>query len=313
MRDVCLPPQRPARTRSALDGVLLLDKPIGPSSSRVLGHVKHLFSAVKAGHGGTLDPMASGLLPILFGEATKYASEGLTADKTYVAEIYLGSRTSTGDAEGEVIEQSEVKPVDAVRLHEVINGFAGKQRQTPPMFSAVKKDGRALYSYARKGEEVEREAREIVIHEIGLLAADWPVLTVRILCSKGTYVRVLAEDIGKALGMPAHLKALRRTAVGALGAKDMVSLDDIERAPDHKRCEFLKPVDWLIRDWPLVTLGQTQCRRFVHGQPVMADASAHQGLVRVETEQGEFLGTGRFNSQAMLLPERVRVMPAREF
>ncbi|MFN4883501.1 MAG: tRNA pseudouridine(55) synthase TruB, partial [Burkholderiales bacterium] len=170
------------RTRRPIDGVLLLDKPVGPSSSRVLGHVKHLLKAAKAGHGGTLDPMASGLLPLMFGESTKYAAEGLDADKTYIAEIALGEKTSTGDREGETILRMPVpSDLSEEKLHAVLRAFRGPQTQIPPMFSALKKDGRALYDYARAGEEVDRPARKITIHAIKLLGWTLPNLIVRVV------------------------------------------------------------------------------------------------------------------------------------
>lgn len=301
---------RPAkRVRHTIDGVLLLDKPVGPSSSRVLGHVKHLLSAAKAGHGGTLDPMASGLLPIMFGEATKYAAEGLDADKTYIADIALGTKTSTGDREGEVIAQADL-PTDlsSSQIADVLAQFVGPQMQMPPLYSAIKKDGRPLYAYARAGQSVEREPRSIVIHELSLLALHLPHLQVRVTCSKGTYVRTLAEDIGAALGLPAHLHGLRRVGVGSIVADEMVALADFEQATAQDRLLLLKPVDWLIRDWPQVVLGEAQSRRFVHGQPVMLSESVAPAIVRVKTQTGEFLGTGRVDTHHLLNPERVRVL-----
>jgi len=297
------------RTRHAIDGVLLLDKPVGPSSSRVLGHVKHLLSAAKAGHGGTLDPMASGLLPIMFGEATKYAAEGLDADKTYIADIGLGSKTSTGDREGEVIAQAELPSgLSTEQVTDVLARFVGPQMQMPPLYSAIKKDGRPLYAYARAGQSVDREPRSIVIHELSLLEMHLPVLRVRVTCSKGTYVRTLAEDIGAALGLPAHLHGLRRVGVGSIVAQDMVALADFEQATDQDRLLLLKPVDWLIRDWPQVVLGEAQSRRFVHGQSVMLAESVPPAVVRVKTQAGEFIGTGRVDTHHLLNPERVRVL-----
>lgn len=299
----------PKRIRHAIDGVLLLDKPVGPSSSRVLGHVKHLLSAAKAGHGGTLDPMASGLLPIMFGEATKYAAEGLDADKTYVADIALGTKTSTGDREGEVVDRADIPAgLTTQQVVDVLARFVGPQMQMPPLYSAIKKDGRPLYAYARAGQAVEREPRSIVIHELALLDMNLPNLQVRVACSKGTYVRTLAEDIGAALGLPAHLHGLRRIGVGSIVANDMVSLAEFEQATDQGRLSLLKPVDWLIRDWPQVVLGEAQSRRFVHGQSVMLAESVLPSLVRVKTQAGEFIGTGRVDTHHLLSPERVRVL-----
>jgi len=295
--------------RRSIDGVLLLDKPVGPSSSRVLGHVKHLLRATKAGHGGTLDPMASGLLPLMFGESTKYAAEGLDADKTYIAEIALGEKTSTGDREGETVSRRPVRSdlsQDEIRL--VLRRFQGPQTQIPPMFSALKKDGRALYDYARSGVEVDRPARAITIHAIDLLEVVLPNLIIRVVCSKGTYIRTLAEDIGSALGLPAHLYGLRRIGVGQIEDDGIVSLDSLERASDEERLSFLKPVDWLIRDWPQIILGAAQVRQFQHGQSVMVSKELTPDVYRVNAETGEFLGTGRVESHHMLNPERVRVL-----
>ncbi len=310
-------PQR--RVAIPIDGVLLLDKPVGPSSTKVLGHVKHLLGAKKAGHGGTLDPMASGLLPILLGEATKYAAQGLDADKTYLAEISLGTKTSTADREGEVIAQADVPPLTQAQIVAVLATFLGPREQIPPMYSALKKDGRALYDYARQGQTVERAPRKIVIHEIALTGLALPLLAIRVACSKGTYIRTLAEEIGEALGCPAHLHSLRRIAVGDLQSDEMVALSHIEQSAAADRQVFLKPVDWLIRDWPQLTLDERQAEQFGHGQGVMLSATAfalgsaagvsvQQQVVRVQNSAGVFLGTGRLDGHGVLHPERVRVL-----
>jgi tRNA pseudouridine55 synthase len=289
-----------------VDGVLLLDKPVGPSSQRVLGHVKHLLGAKKAGHAGTLDPMASGLLPILLGDATKYAAQGLDADKTYLAEIFLGVRTRTGDREGEILQQAEVPPLDQSAVTAACARFLGKGLQVPPMYSAIKKDGRALYDYARSGQEVVREPRAITIHEIELIRFASPVLAIRVVCSKGTYIRTLAEDIGAALGCPAHLQSLRRIGVGPIQAPEIVALESIERAAQQERLLFLKPVDWLIRDWPEVVIDRANAERFFHGQTIPCAGSLPLEQCRVRNESGEFLGTGRLDAAGLLHPTRVR-------
>lgn len=299
--------RKPAWTH--LDGVLLIDKPVGPSSSRVLGHVKHLLGAKKAGHGGTLDPMASGLLPIMLGESTKFAAEGLDADKRYLAEILLGVSTDTGDQEGEVIERaavSEHDAPDAAAVRAVLERFMGQQMQTPPMHSAIKKDGKALYAYAREGKDVQRTPREITIHAIDLVHLALPVLTVDVSCSKGTYIRTLAQDIGKSLGFPASLKSLRRIGVGSIAAHDMVPLETLEHADLNERRQMVKPVDWLIRDWPSVDLGSPQAKRFIHGQTVMMEPTHAAGMIRVFDAAGAFLGTGRIDAHHMLHPHRLR-------
>jgi tRNA pseudouridine55 synthase len=301
-----------------LDGVLLLDKPVGPSSTRVLSHVKKLFNAKKAGHGGTLDPMASGLLPILFGEATKYAADGLDADKVYEATICLGIKTTTADAEGQVLDRAEV-PSALTREHveQVLKTFLGTQQQVPPLFSALKKDGKPLYAYARAGQEVERAPRSITIHEISLQGFDLPFVTVRISCSKGTYIRTLAEDIGAALGIPAHLQALRRVGVGRLVGADMVALDLLETGSVDQRLAAVKPVDWLLRELPELELNATEGEKFRQGQLIKVTDTAVGMLsssmsgplrVRVKNRSGVFLGTGFLDSTHKLSPERVRVL-----
>ena len=296
-----------------LDGVLLLDKPIGPSSTRVLSHVKKLFNAKKAGHGGTLDPMASGLLPIMFGEATKYAADGLDADKLYEATIRLGVKTSSGDGEGEVLETADVPAqLDQSRIEAVLAKFIGEQQQIPPLFSALKKDGKPLYAYARAGKDVERAPRTITIYELTLLSLALPLLTVRVSCSKGTYVRTLAEDIGAALGVPAHLQALRRVGVGRLVGADMVALDLLESASLDQRMASVKPVDWLLRELPELELCSADVEKFRHGQTVKVSGTMSSKVpdtirVRVKNQSGVFLGTGFLDSTHRLSPERVRV------
>jgi tRNA pseudouridine55 synthase len=220
-------PQRPRVPRRVLDGVLLLDKGIGLSSNDALMRAKRLFLAKKAGHTGTLDPLASGLLPLCFGEATKFSQDLLDADKTYEATMRLGIQTSTGDAEGEVLQTRPVE-VSVPDVEAALERFRGPISQVPPMHSALKRDGKPLYEYARAGQVVERVAREVTIHALDLLGAALPDVTFRVTCSKGTYVRTLAEDIGAALGCGAHLIALRRTGVGALTLDRAVTLEALE-------------------------------------------------------------------------------------
>ncbi|OYY12843.1 MAG: tRNA pseudouridine(55) synthase TruB, partial [Polynucleobacter sp. 35-46-11] len=217
-----------------IDGVVLLDKPAGMSSQGAVTAVKRAFNAEKAGHTGTLDPMATGLLPICLGEATKYSQDLLEADKTYIAQVKFGQRTDTGDAEGLVIEELPV-PVFAdeaairVALNSLLPAFAGPISQVPPMYSALKRDGKPLYEYARAGVELERSARDITIHAIRWTNINWPEATLEVSCSKGTYIRVLAEDIGKALGCGAHLVGLRRTEVGHLNLEQSFTIESIQK------------------------------------------------------------------------------------
>lgn len=288
--------------RRKLDGVLLLDKPVGPSSSAVLQAVKRLLNADKAGHAGTLDPLASGLLPLLFGEATKFAQYGLEAAKEYVADVRLGAATDTGDAEGAVIEQRAVA-VDDAALARALAGFRGEIRQVPPMYSALKKDGRPLYALARAGQTVEREARLVTIHEMELVSRKEDLLRLRIRCSKGTYVRQLAADLGLALGTVAHLAALRRTAVADLRLDQAVTLDDLQALGEAARLAWLLPPERLLAHLPRVDLEAPLAGRFLNGQAVRS-AGVAQGPVRVYQE-GALLGVGESAHAGEIQPARL--------
>jgi tRNA pseudouridine55 synthase len=256
--------------RRPVHGVLLLDKPLGCSSNDALQKAKWLLRAEKAGHTGTLDPLATGVLPLCFGAATKFSQLHLDADKTYLARLRLGVRTSTGDAEGEVMSRRPMTHT-AEDLHRVLAAFTGPIRQVPPMHSALKKDGRALYDYARAGLEVEREAREVRIFELSCLnpSAEWSsdAIELRVTCSKGTYIRTLAEDIGEALGCGAHLTALRRVATGGFSIGDCVTLEALEELPEQQRLGRLQPVDALLADHSRVTLVGDDVARFLAGLP----------------------------------------------
>lgn len=288
--------------RHKVDGVLLLDKPVGPSSSAVLQTVKRLLGAAKAGHAGTLDPLASGLLPLLFGEATKFAQFGLDAAKEYVADIRLGVATDTGDAEGAVIERQAVT-VDETGLARALAGFRGQIRQVPPMYSALKRDGQPLYELARAGLTVEREARPVTVHELELVARKDDLLRLRIRCSKGTYVRQLAADLGVALGTVAHLQALRRTAVAGLRIEQAVSLDDFQALGEASRRVWLLPPERLLEHLPKVELDEVLAARFCNGQAVRADG-VRPGPLRVYRE-GTLLGVGEGGAEGGLQPTRL--------
>jgi len=262
--------------RRALHGVLLLDKPIGWTSNDALQKAKGLLRAEKGGHTGTLDPLATGLLPLCFGAATKFSQASLDADKTYRATLRLGQRTSTGDREGEVIETQPVD-VDRAAIEAACARFVGTIEQLPPMHSALKHQGRALYEYARAGVEVERAARRVTIHRIGV--ADWhsDSLVIDVACSKGTYIRTLAEDIGAALGCGAHLAALRRTGSGALNIDDAVTIDALAAMSEAEREARLLPADVLLAAWPAVHLPDDEAGRFLTGlrrRVGLADAPA---------------------------------------
>ncbi|MEH0165417.1 tRNA pseudouridine(55) synthase TruB [Roseateles microcysteis] len=257
-------PQRQRVVRRALHGVLLLDKPLGLSSNDALQKAKWLLRAEKAGHTGTLDPLATGLLPLCFGAATKFSQVSLDADKAYVATLKLGQTTTTGDAEGEVLETREVA-VTRELIAAACAKFTGAISQVPPMYSALKHEGKALYDYARQGITIEREARAVTIHGIDIV--DWhaDALTIAVRCSKGTYIRTLAEDIGRELGCGAHLSALRRTASGAVDVRDAISLDALAAMTEAEREALLRPPDCLLADWPSISLADEDASRFLNG------------------------------------------------
>jgi tRNA pseudouridine55 synthase len=303
--------ERPRLARRALDGVLLLDKPVGLSSNDALIRAKRLYLAKKAGHTGTLDPLASGLLPLCFGEATKFSQDLLEADKTYEATMRLGIRTTTGDAEGEAV-QTRAVTCDQTAVVAALARFRGEIVQVPPMYSALKRDGKPLYEYARAGQVVEREGRQVTIHVLEMLACVLPDVTFRVTCSKGTYVRTLAEDIGEALGCGAHLVALRRTGVGALTLEHAVTLEALSEAAESERNQWLQPVDTLLSTFPVVQLDAEAARRFLHGQRLrladlaLSGEAVGAGRVRAYDAEGRLLGTAKAG-EGVLAPERLVV------
>jgi tRNA pseudouridine55 synthase len=291
---------KPVRLR--IDGVLLLDKPGGMTSNAALQAARRLFSAAKAGHTGTLDPMATGLLPLCFGEATKFSADLLAADKTYEAEIRFGVTTATGDAEGEVLER-RAPEFDRPALEAALTKFRGRITQVPPMYSALKRGGQPLYQLARQGVTVEREAREVDIAELALLEHSGERCRLRVTCGKGTYIRVLAEDIGRALGCGAHLTALRRTAVGGMPIARAVTLDALAALPEEERNRWLLPLDALLQELPAIHLDEMQGRRFMHGNPVAA-ASEIRGKCRVYAQDG-LLGIACVDAAGIAHPQRL--------
>lgn len=262
--------------REPVDGVLLLDKPKGLSSNDAVVRARRLLNARKAGHGGTLDPLATGLLPLLFGEATKFAHDSLDADKTYLAELALGASTDTGDVEGRVLARREVG-CDAAQFRAAAALFVGAIDQVPPMHSALKRDGRPLYAYARAGVTLERAPRPIVIHAIETLAFAGTRATIRVRCGKGTYLRTLAADIGERLGCGAHLAALRRERVGALSVADAITLEALEALDLPARRARLAPPDALLVDLPRLEIDAAAEARFLNGQTLRAPATAGSG------------------------------------
>ena len=285
-----------------VDGVLLLDKPLGLTSNDALQKARRLFSAAKGGHTGTLDPLASGLLPLCFGEATKFSADLLDADKTYEAVIKLGVTTDSGDAEGTVIATAAVD-VSEDDVFRVLPQFTGAIRQVPPMHSALKRNGRPLYELARQGIEVERESRMVTIHAIDCLSFGDDSLTLRTACSKGTYIRVLAADVGQALGCGAHLAGLRRTRVGDLDLGAAVTLAQLEALDEAGRAGCLQPVDTLLRSLPAATLEGDAAERFRHGNPVDLPAGL-SGKIRVYVD-GRLIGVGEPAPDGRLWPKRL--------
>jgi tRNA pseudouridine55 synthase len=259
----CAVPTRIERRR--IDGVLLVDKPQGLSSNQVLGRVKYLFRALKGGHSGTLDPMATGLLPILLGEATKFSQLGLDADKEYEATVMLGVTTTTGDVEGDPIEQKPVN-VSPAQVQTLVDSLQGEQDQMPPMYSALKHQGKPLYDYARRGIVIDRKPRRICIHKTEVLECQLPVVRMRIACSKGTYIRSLAETLGERAGCGAHLIGLRRTRSGSLSLQNAVTLDTLSQALPETLAGHLLPADYMAQAWPRLQLTQAQAQKFRHGQ-----------------------------------------------
>ena len=284
-----------------IDGALLLDKPVGLSSNRALQEAKKLLGAKKAGHAGTLDPLASGLLLVLFGEATKFAGPMLDADKEYRATVKLGVTTSTADAEGTVLEQ---KPVDVApdEVAATLARFRGTIEQLPPMHSALKRDGVPLYKLARAGRTVERRPRQIEIFELELLRAELPLLEVRVRCSKGTYIRTLAEDIGAALGTGAHLAALRRTASGRFTLKDAVTLEALQALRDRRSA--LLPLGALLEGLPSARLDAAAEARLRNGQALKI-SGLEEGLCAIYRADGAVIGLGQAQAEGILKPLRL--------
>ena len=298
------------RMAQRIDGVVLLDKPSGMSSQSAVTSVKRLLHAEKAGHTGTLDPMATGLLPVCLGEATKYSQDLLDADKAYLAQLRFGIQTDTGDAQGQIIaEKSTAEVVDNAMAKTLIDAilphFIGDIQQVPPMYSALKRDGKPLYEYARSGIEIEREARRITIYSIKLLNVQWPVIDIEVRCSKGTYIRVLAEDMGHALGCGAHLIGLRRTMVGHLSLAQSASLESLQ----HSAPQIL-PVDALLQTLPELTVDDIQAKRLEMGQRVPCAVNIAtqwaNSLFRIYRSQAlpqNFIGTADWRS-GVLHPRR---------
>ncbi len=291
-----------------VNGILLLDKPSGITSNNALQATKQLYFARKAGHTGSLDPLASGLLPICMGEATKVSGFLLDADKRYQVQCKFGQRTATGDAEGEILETRPVGQFTETQLEVVLDRFRGRIQQIPPMYSALKHQGQRLYKLARQGIEVEREPRELIIHTLALLRLDGERMDIDVHCSKGTYVRTLVEDIGELLGCGAHVAALRRTVVGPYAEDQMVSMETLRKvhAEDRQGLDkLLLPVESALMQWPDVTLSNSAAYYLQQGQPVLVPHAPTSGWVRLYQHEHHFLGMGEILDDGRVAPKRL--------
>lgn len=297
-----------ARDTRPLDGVLLFDKPLTLSSNKALLKVRYLFQAEKAGHTGTLDPLATGLLPICFGEATKFSTGLLDADKTYRALLKLGQTSNTGDAEGEITLTHAALP-DEKSVRAALLNFIGEIEQVPPMHSALKHQGKPLYEYIRKGETIERASRRVTIHELVLERFEGDEMEISVRCSKGTYVRTLAEDIGDALGCGAHLCGLRRTAIAHFSLDNAYTLEQLEAMDMPEREACLLPLDCMLQDFPIFELDATQVTRMGQGQRLGIDAGLPDGKIRLYSA-GKFIGVAELLGRR-LAPDRLLSSVAR--
>lgn len=296
------------RVRRAVSGIILLDKPRGFTSNAALQKVRWLLNAEKAGHTGSLDPLATGVLPLCFGEATKFSQYLLEADKGYETVAQFGVKTTTADAEGDVVER---KPVDVSlqQIEALLPQFRGDLQQVPPMYSALKRDGQPLYKLARAGEVVEREPRSVTIARLDLLSFEADRARLAVSCSKGTYIRTLVEDLGQALGCGAHVAELRRTQAGPFDLTQTVSLEELERVHTEGGAEavdaFLKPLDSGLDHWPLLQLSEHSAFYWLHGQPVRAPQAPKFGMLRVQDHRGRFIGIGEVSEDGRIAPRRL--------
>jgi tRNA pseudouridine55 synthase len=300
------------RKGRSLDGILVLDKPGGMSSNQALQVVKRLYGAAKAGHTGSLDPLATGVLPLCFGEATKFSRFLLDADKAYASTFVLGVATTTGDAEGEVLEARDTGHLSAEDIETALSRFRGEIEQVPSMFSAIKHNGQPLYKLARQGREVERESRKVTVYALeltGFRPGERAELDVLIRCSKGTYVRSIAEDLGQLLGCGAHVGALRRTQAGPFDASMQVQLATLEALKDNgalgEMDRLLQPLDAALGELPLVRVSEAGGFYIRQGQPVQVPNSPCSGMVRMGLETGEFLGVGEILDDGRVAPRRL--------
>lgn len=288
-----------------MDGILLLDKRPGLTSNAALQEAKRLFGARKAGHTGSLDPLASGLLPVCFGEATKLSGFLLNTDKRYQVVVFLGVRTTTGDAEGEILARSPVPPLDAAAVESVLARFRGEISQIPPMYSALKHQGQRLYDLARQGVEVPRAPRHITVHELRFLGLEAERLSIEVHCSKGTYIRTLAEDIGAALGCGAHVADLRRTGVGAFDVVQAHTFERLGEMDETARAACLLPPEAILGSLPALILGDSLCFYLRQGQAVFVPRAPTSGWVRLHDKGGVLAGVGEIQDDGKVAPRRM--------
>ncbi len=296
------------RIRRDVSGIILLDKPLGFTSNAALQKVRWWLNAEKAGHTGSLDPLATGVLPLCFGEATKFSQYLLDADKGYETLMQLGQTTATGDAEGEVLERREVT-CSRADIEAVLPAFRGLISQIPPMYSALKRDGQPLYKLARAGVVVEREARSVTINRLELLEFEQAQARLSVSCTKGTYIRTLVEDIGQQLGCGAHVAQLRRTQAGPFALAQTVTLEELERVHAEGGNEavdqFLLPSDSGLQHWPIVQFSEHSSFYWLNGQPVRAPEAPQFGMVRVQDHNGRFIGIGEVSEDGRIAPRRL--------
>ncbi len=304
--------QQTKRVRRPVNGILVLNKPLGISSNQALQAAKRCFNAAKAGHTGSLDPLATGVLPLCFGEATKFSQFLLDADKAYDSTFVLGVSTASGDAEGEVLETLDASHIHEDNVAALLATFRGEIEQTPSMYSAIKHNGQPLYKLARKGQEVDRKSRRVTVHELTMTAfrpGAQPEVDVSIRCSKGTYVRSLAEDLGAALGCGGHVSRLHRTQAGPFGEANMVSLATLDAlaasAATDEMDALLRPLDSALGALPLVRVSEAGGFYIRQGQAVLVPNSPVSGMVRVGLESGEFLGIGEILDDGRVAPRRL--------
>ncbi|MCK5917614.1 MAG: tRNA pseudouridine(55) synthase TruB [Cocleimonas sp.] len=292
-----------------ISGILLLNKPLGLSSNAALQRARYLFNAKKAGHTGSLDPQATGVLPLCFGEATKVSGYLLNSDKRYITTVQLGETTTTGDTEGDILNTTTVTEISEQKLVKILEQFTGKVTQIPPMYSALKHNGTPLYKLARQGIEVKRKQREITIYELILLERTHDTLKLDVRCSKGTYIRTLAQDIGDALGFGAYITSLERTQVSPFDCSKIYTLEDLQQLAEYEDKkqlhDTLLSIDSALCNHPKIILNDTESARVKNGLKVTRDDIPDSSLIRIYHESGEFIGIGRLSSDKLLAPKRM--------